>query len=263
MSVPIFVADAFTLKAFTGNPAGVCVLPAPREVEWMQSVAREMKHSETAFVVPQGDSFSLRWFTPEVEVSLCGHATLATAHILWAQGFAPRGHDIRFSTASGVLTAHQSGDWIELDFPAHPERACAAPAGLDSALHAKLLYVGLSESHTLVLLNSERTVRELRPDFVKLRDVDVRAVVVTAPAETLGYDFVSRMFAPRLGIDEDPVTGSAHCCLAPYWQSRLHKSEFMALQVSERGGVLRVRISGDRVILGGQAVTVVKGELAV
>jgi predicted PhzF superfamily epimerase YddE/YHI9 len=261
MSISVFTVDSFTAQRFVGNPAGVCILREAREADWMLNVAREMRHSETAFVLTHDNGFDIRWFTPEAEVALCGHATLATAHILWEQAYVTPGQDIRFASRSGPLTAQQSGGWIELDFPALPSRKATAPQGLWEAFGAKMQLVGRSRDDFLVLADSERAVRELEPDFAKLRALQTRGVIVTAEAEMPGFDFVSRFFAPGVGIDEDPVTGSAHCCLGPFWQTRLKKSEFVAYQASARGGVVRVRVAGDRVVLGGQAVTVLKGEL--
>jgi len=253
--------DAFTNRPFGGNPAAVCILPAVGEDSWMRQVAREMNLSETAFLHPQADGFALRWFTPAVEVDLCGHATLAAAHVLWEEGHLPPGHAARFYTKSGLLTAQQSGEWIEMDFPAVGYEPIPAPSGLAEALGAPLQYVGHSRFDYLVELPSEEAVRRLQPEHTALRKIDVRGVIVTSRSDQPEYDFVSRFFAPGSGIDEDPVTGSAHCCLAPYWHRRLGKSEFVADQASARGGIVRARLQGDRVILGGQAVTVLRGEL--
>jgi len=253
--------DAFTAVPFAGNPAAVCILPAPREAEWMQSVALEMNLSETAFLVRREDgSYDLRWFTPAVEVDLCGHATLASAHVLWEEGHLEPAAQARFHTRSGLLTADRSGPWIELDFPAQPEESCEAPEGLEEALGAATVYVGRNRFDYLVELESEEAVRGLRPDHGRLKRLPVRGVIVTARSSS-SYDFVSRFFAPASGIDEDPVTGSAHCCLGPFWGARLRRTEFMAYQASPRGGEVRVRLVGDRVMLGGQAVTVLRGDL--
>ncbi len=227
----------------------------------MRHVAREMNLSETAFIVPRDDGYSLRWFTPTVEVELCGHATLASAHVLWETGRLRQDEQARFFTRSGLLTAVNRGDWIELDFPARPEEPASAPDGLARALGTELKYVGRSNYDFLVQVESETAVRQLKPDFTLLRTIPVRGVVVTSAASTTGYDFVSRFFAPGAGVDEDPVTGSSHCTLGPFWKKHLGKDEFLAYQASPRGGVVRVRLSGDRVILGGQAVTVLRGEL--
>ncbi|MHC4401435.1 MAG: PhzF family phenazine biosynthesis protein [Planctomycetota bacterium] len=261
MAVGVFQVDAFTDRPFTGNPAAVCILPEPRDETWMQNVAREMNLSETAFLSEDRGEFELRWFTPIVEVKLCGHATLASAHILWEKGLLIPGDEARFHTHSGLLRAAQKGEWIELDFPATPDEPRSAPAGLAEALGVTPTYVGSSEFHYLVELASEEEVRKLKPDFGLLKELGLRGVIVTSVAATAGYDFVSRVFVPGAGIDEDPVTGSAHCCLGPYWRRRLGKDEFVAYQVSQRGGIVRVRVAGRRVYLAGQAVTVLCGEL--
>lgn len=261
MGLRIFQVDAFTDKPFAGNPAAVCVLPEPRDARWMQNVAQEMNLSETAFLHRQTDAYNLRWFTPAVEVDLCGHATLASAHVLWEAGYLKRDEPARFSTRSGLLTAERKGEWIELDFPAEREERVVAPANLVRALGVTPKYVGKNRFDCLVEVDSEETVRNLKPDFALLGEIPARGFIVTSLAISQGIDFVSRFFAPRAGINEDPVTGSAHCCLGPFWGTRLNKNEFVAYQASARGGVVRVRVSGDRVVLGGQAVTVLRGEL--
>lgn len=262
MGLTITQVDAFTDQPFSGNPAAVCLLPEPRSDCWMQQVAQEMNLSETAFLLPQDDGFNLRWFTPTVEVDLCGHATLASAHVLWSVGHLQPDQEARFYTRSGLLTAQQSDGWIELNFPAQPPMETPAPSELTAALGVNnLRYVGNNQVDYLVELESEAAVRELQPDLKQLRAIACRGIIVTSRATTEGYDFVSRFFAPQVGIDEDPVTGSAHCCLGPFWQTRLQKSEFLAYQASPRGGVIRVRCQGDRVSLGGKAITVLQGEL--
>jgi len=225
----------------------------------MQLVAREMNLAETAFLLRQADGYQLRWFTPMVEMDLCGHATLASAHALWEEGHLPPGEQARFHTRSGLLTAQRKGDWIEMDFPAKPDEPAPAPDGLIEALGASPKYIGKNEFDYIVELDSEDTVRRLKPDFTLLEKIPVRGVIVTSRAAD--YDFVSRFFAPASGIPEDPVTGSAHCCLGPFWRERLNKTEFVAYQASARGGVVRVRLERDRILLGGQAVTVLRGEL--
>ncbi|HYL43615.1 MAG TPA: PhzF family phenazine biosynthesis protein [Ktedonobacteraceae bacterium] len=262
MGQTIFQVDAFTDKPFAGNPAGVCVLPEPRSERWMQDVAREMNLSETAFLLKQEDGFQLRWFTPAAEVDLCGHATLASAHILWEAEYLQPQEQARFHTRSGLLTAERvDGNWIELDFPAKPEQPTDAPPHLLEALGIQAQYVGVNVFDYLVEVDTEETLQNMQPDITLLAQVPVRGVIVTSRASTPGYDFVSRFFAPRVGVNEDPVTGSAHCCLTPYWSKRLGKNELLAYQASARGGVLRVRLSGDRVKIGGQAVTTLRGEL--
>lgn len=265
MGVPISVVDAFSDTPFRGNPAGVCLPPASADDAWMQAVAAELNLAETAFLQPRSASeFDLRWFTPLVEVDLCGHATLASAHRLWEDGMA--GDDaIRFHTRSGVLTASRTGADIELDFPAAPPRQAPAPEGLAEALGGPFVWTGLSAlGDLLVEMPDGRAVRSLEPDFAALGRLPVRGVIATAAAERradVGHDFVSRFFAPSVGIDEDPVTGSAHCALAPFWSRRLGREELIGWQASARGGIVRTRIDGDRVALGGRAVTVWKGEL--
>lgn len=260
MPLPLFHIDAFTDHAFAGNPAAVCLLEREMEDGWLQAVAREMNLSETAFLLRGDDGFHLRWFTPLVEVDLCGHATLASAHFLWQEHHLKPKEVARFHTRSGLLTATQRAPWIELDFPAKPTQPAAAPAGLAAALGATAVALGRSEYDYVVELASEAEVRALEPDFRALRVVNARGVIVTAAGQG-EYDFISRFFGPAVGIDEDPVTGSAHCALGPYWAQRLGKSSFLAYQASARGGVVRVEVAGDRVRLGGQAVTVSRGEL--
>lgn len=261
MPLKIIQVDAFTDRPFAGNPAAVCVLPNAADATWMQNVAREMNLSETAFLYPQNDIYQLRWFTPTVEVDLCGHATLAAAHVLWEERHLPTSQVARFQTKSGILTAERNGEWIELNFPAVHEEAVTPPEGLAEVLGAPFQYVGKNRMDYLVQVDSEKTVRSLQPDHGRLKKIPVRGVIVTSRSDSAQFDFVSRFFAPGSGIEEDPVTGSAHCCLGPYWQRILGKSEFVAYQASARGGQVRVRVNGDRVILGGQAVTVLRGEL--
>jgi PhzF family phenazine biosynthesis protein len=263
MRCPLYQVDAFTSLPFAGNPAAVCVLDGPGDAGWMQQVAAEMNLSETAFVRPRPDGYDLRWFTPAVEVDLCGHATLASAHVLWETGRLSRAAVARFDTRSGILTAASRGDWIELDFPSTPETTAEAPPGLIEALGVTPLYVGRNKFDYLVLVAREEDVRALAPDMAALRRIDARGVMVTSESSTSDADFVSRFFGPASGIDEDPVTGSAHCCLGPFWHRLMGKSEFVARQISARGGVIRVKLAGDRVLLQGQAVTVLVGEIVV
>lgn len=261
MTLRITQVDAFTSRPFTGNPAAVCVLPKAAEPAWMLNVAREMNLAETAFLVPQKDGYDLRWFTPAVEIDLCGHATLASAHVLWEDGLLHPNAQARFHTKSGVLTADRRDSWIELDFPATAASAAAPPAGLIEALGAQPLFVGRSRFDYLVEVDDEATVRGLAPDLAAVARIRARGVIVTSRADKGRYDFVSRFFAPQSGVPEDPVTGSAHCALMPYWSAKLGKQELVAYQASPRGGELRLRLDGDRVHLGGQAVTVLRGEL--
>ena len=262
MVVKIYQVDAFADELFKGNPAAVCIMPESRGDAWMQSVAQEMNLSETAFLHNQDDDYSLRWFTPEVEVELCGHATLASGHILWETGLLKPQEQARFQTLSGLLTAERNGDEIVLNFPATPEEPAEAPPGLAEGLGIVPLYVGKNKFDYLVEVESEAVVRNLQPDFGKLGEIAVRGVMVTSASESPEIDFVSRFFAPGSGIPEDPVTGSAHCCLGPFWSARLGKDELTAYQASERGGFIRVQVAGERVNLGGKAVTVMRGELS-
>jgi PhzF family phenazine biosynthesis protein len=262
MPQPMVQVDAFTDRPYAGNPAAVCVMQGPADEGWMRNVAAEMNLAETAFLHPHGDGWSLRWLTPVVEVDLCGHATLASAHVLWTEGHLPPDAEARFHTRSGLLTCRRQGDWITMDFPAKPEQAAEAPEGLERALGVTPKYVGRSQFDLLVEVDSEAAVRAVKPDMGLLASVEVRGVIVTARADADGIDFVSRFFAPRAGVDEDPVTGSAHCVLAPFWAARLGRQQMVGFQASRRGGVVRVRAAGDRVELAGQAVTVLRGELA-
>jgi predicted PhzF superfamily epimerase YddE/YHI9 len=253
--------DAFTDQPFAGNPAAVCLLPAPANPIWMQQVAREMNLADTAFLVRRDDGFDLRWFTPAVEVDLCGHATLASAHTLWEDGHLDPGTEARFHTRSGVVSASREGDLIWLDFPATPDQPVPAPPDLALGPGVVVRHVGRTVFDYLVELESEAAVRSLSPDLAALARLGTRGVIVTARSEDPRYHFVSRFFAPAAGIPEDPVTGSAHCALAPFWAERLGKREMVGFQASARGGTVRVRLKGDRVLLGGHAVTVLRGEL--
>jgi PhzF family phenazine biosynthesis protein len=250
----LFTVDAFTDAAFHGNPAAVCLLESPSTDEWLQSVATEMNLSETAFLL--GDS--LRWFTPAVEVTLVGQATLATAHVLYSTGAADG--QIEFSTASGTLTVNRMPDgMISMDFPAKEVSPTAVPEGLEKALGIAPVQVSMGNLDLLVELESEEAVRSLTPDINALRDVQARGVIVTAQGSST--DFVSRFFAPNVGVPEDPVTGSAHCALTPYWAERLGRTSMVGAQLSARGGLVHVRLAGDRVHLAGHAVTVMSGNL--
>jgi predicted PhzF superfamily epimerase YddE/YHI9 len=259
--LPLLQIDAFTDRPFAGNPAAVCLLDAPADPAWMQHVAREMNLSETAFVHPEGDAYRLRWFTPTVEVELCGHATVATSHALWETGRLPRTAVARYRTLSGMLGAIWREGWIELDFPSLPAHAAAAPPGLTEALGVKPTWTGRSRFDALVEVATEAELRAAAPDFRALGGVAVRGTIVTARSDHPRFDFVSRFFAPAAGVNEDPVTGSAHSVLAPYWAAKLGKTALTGFQASARGGVVRVRLEGARVAIGGQAVTVLTGEL--
>ncbi|HET6566342.1 MAG TPA: PhzF family phenazine biosynthesis protein [Rhodothermales bacterium] len=262
MPIQIIQVDAFTDSPFAGNPAAVCILPGWREETWLQAVAREMNLSETAFLVPRPDhDFDLRWFTPAVEVDLCGHATLASAHVLWSTRVLKPKSEARFHTRSGLLTARKSRKWIILDFPAAPPEKAALPPALVQALGAVPVYCGKNRFDYIVDVDSEAVVRSLEPDLNLLATLECRGVIVTARSKMKGVDFVSRFFGPRVGISEDPVTGSAHCCLGPYWQKRLRKKQLVGYQASDRGGTVRVELDGSRVKLSGQAVTVLEARL--
>lgn len=261
MSIPLFHVDAFTDRPFGGNPAAVCLLPSWKEDRWLQAVGREMNLSETAFLVRNAEGFDLRWFTPAAEVDLCGHATLASAQVLWQQNLAPSTEVIRFSTRSGVLKAVRRGDAVELDFPLEPDEPADPPADLLPALGVSARYVGKNRFDYLVEVESEPVLRRVAPDFKLLGMVPCRGVIVTSPSAEPQFDFVSRAFFPRLGVNEDPVCGSAHCCLGPFWQRRMGKDSFVAYQASARGGVVRVRVAKERAFLGGKAVVVAEGSL--
>ena len=261
MRVPLVQVDAFTETPFAGNPAAVCLLETPRDDGWLQAVGAEMNLPETAFVRPLADGFELRWFTPSIEVDLCGHATLAAAHVLWETKRLAPDAVARFHTRSGLLTAARRDGWIELDFPAEPASPVEAPPVLTEALGVTARWTGRNRFDWLVEVETAALVRGLKPDLHALAAVPTRGVIVTAPGDDARADFVSRFFAPRAGIPEDPVTGSAHCCLGPYWAGHLGRTALTGYQASPRGGLVRVRLAGDRVILGGRAVTVLQGEL--
>ncbi|MWC29333.1 PhzF family phenazine biosynthesis protein [Paenibacillus sp. MMS18-CY102] len=264
-STPIWLVDAFANEPFTGNPAAVCVMDQPRDRAWMQKVAAEMNVSETAFLYASADTaYDLRWFTPKAEVDLCGHATLAAAHVLWESGRLNPDTKARFDTRSGRLTAALGQDGIRMDFPAEPVSPITPSPELIEALGFIPRYTGQNRMDILVEADSEDTVRLIKPDFALLAALDCRGVIVTSRAKpNAAYDFASRAFYPSIGVDEDPVTGSAHCALGPYWAKRLHKDELRAYQASPRGGYLIVRPQADRVMLTGQAVTVLAGRLSV
>jgi PhzF family phenazine biosynthesis protein len=262
MGQSIIVVDAFAKRPFTGNPAAVCVLHQPGDERWMQLVAREMNLSETAFLFPEGDAFRLRWFTPTVEVDLCGHATLASAHVLWESKRLLPMDEARFQTRSGLLTARRKGDQIVMDFPAVAAQPCEAPAGLAQAIGTPVGYVAKNAFDYLVEVESEAAVRGLQPDFERLAALPGRGVMVTSRSDDPAFDFVSRFFAPACGVREDPVTGSAHCCLGPHWSRRLGKLDLVGHQVSARGGIVRVEVRGARVNLGGHAITIMRGEMS-
>lgn len=255
--------DAFTGAPFCGNTASVCIMDMPADPVWMQKVAGEMNHSETAFLYPGSGGWNLRWFTPACEVDLCGHATLAAAFVLWTTGREKPGSAIAFETRSGTLTARKEGDWITLDFPAEPVTSAASFPGLDRALGISPVFAGRNRFDILAELPSAADLCTLEPDMAALATIPTRGIIVTAVSDLPHFDFVSRFFAPSIGVPEDPVTGSAHCCLGPYWGEKLKKTELCGFQCSARGGTVRVTLHGDRVIIGGHAVHISSGHLLV
>jgi len=264
MRVPIYVVDAFASRPFTGNPAGVCLLEEPAAEAWMQSVAAEMKHAETAFVSPREDGFDLRWFTPSTEVDLCGHATLASAHMLWETDRLGEDEPAVFHTKSGQLACTRHGYGIQMDFPAEPVSG-TRPAKASVVVAALGLEdtgqpVGRNRMDMLVEVASGAALRAIEPDMEALAALGGRGVIVTAASDSPEYDFLSRFFAPAFGVPEDPVTGSAHCCLGPYWSEKLGRTDLVGFQCSPRGGTVRVAVRGDRVLLQGHAFTVLAGE---
>lgn len=264
MGMVLYQVDAFTNQPFHGNPAAVCLLDGPGDKIWMQNVAREMNLSETAFLYPVKGGFNLRWFTPEVEVDLCGHATLASAYALWQGGYLGREEEACFFSASGLLRARLSGDWIQLDFPIRQQRAAEVPSAVLQAIEIsqeRVNYVGRYQKDYLIEVDSEELLRQTQPDFKRLREAATGGIMLTAQSEDVTYDFISRYFDPAEGIDEDPVTGSAHCCLGPYWGAKLGKQQLSAFQASARGGSLTIRLGEERVYIQGQAVMVLRGEL--
>jgi len=258
----IFQVDAFTSRMFAGNPAGVCIFMTNETDEWMQDMASEMNLSETAFLKKRDDGYDLRWFTPNREVDLCGHATLAAAHVLYETGTETGEMDIKFYTRSGSLSAKKIGNWIELNFPSEEDEAVPDVPEIIRGINARHLYLGKNRMDYIIEVESETILRELEPDIGILKKVGTRGFIVTSRSDDKKIDFVSRFFAPAFAVDEDPVTGSAHCCLGPYWKRKLGKNEFVAYQASKRGGLLKVRVKGDRVHLSGEAVTVFSGEVA-
>jgi PhzF family phenazine biosynthesis protein len=259
MEIPIYQVDAFTAVPFSGNPAAVCILTSKFNEAWMQRVASEMNLSETAFVIPEGDGYHLRWFTPTTEVKLCGHATLASAFVLFEREYIASEKVIKFLTSSGLLTSQKSGEWIWMNFPRFEVVDIKPPPGLMDALGLTATNVLKSGENILVEVKSEEEVKGCNPDFGQLIKLPLQGVAITARSARPEYDFVSRYFAPWVGIDEDPVTGSAHCCLGPYWGARINKEEMTAYQVSSRGGIVKMILDKDRVKLGGQAVMILEG----
>lgn len=263
MTLELFQVDAFTQKPFQGNPAAVCLLTESRPDEWMLALAAEMNLSETAFLLRDGENWRLRWFTPKTEVSLCGHATLASAKILFETGLADKSQKIHFITRSGLLTARWRDGKIELDFPRMTPEPIKIEPAVQAAIGIDLIDAARSGNYFLFEAEDERSVREATPDFTALAASPMPEVMITARSDDPDFDFVSRFFAPQLGINEDPVTGSAHCLLAPYWAKKLNKTEFNAFQASSRGGILAVSLMGERVRIAGDARVLFKAELLV
>ena len=261
MELKLFTADAFTDKPFEGNPAGVCILENELTEAQMKNIAFEMNLAETAFVQRKGDIYSLRWFTPDSEVDLCGHATLATSHILWQTGLHDKSESITYDTRSGILKANRIDGKIELDFPADLEHPVEIPDELIRTIGVKPVYLGRAKWSYLAEMDSDETVRKIKPDFVIMETLEAWGLIITARSGTKEFDFVSRFFAPRKGVPEDPVTGSAHCILGPYWMKKLGKNEMLAFQASKRGGILGVKIEADRVKLTGTAITMLDAKL--
>jgi PhzF family phenazine biosynthesis protein len=269
MSLPLYLVDAFADAPFAGNSAAVCILPETgaavwsetRDAAWMQSVARELNQPATAFMRRAGAAFGLRWFVPSGELALCGHGTLAAAHVLWESCLLGADEAATFETGAGPLSATRDGAWITLDFPAQPVRPVEPPPDLLAALGVTPRHVARGDLDYLVELASEAEVRAVQPDLARLRQVETRGAIVTARSSHDEFDIVSRFFAPSVGIDEDAVTGSAHCALGPYWAERFGRTTLRAFQASARGGSLRVEVAGARVHLGGKAVSVMRGEL--
>lgn len=256
----IYQVDAFTDEIFKGNPAGVCIMKESANEQWMQNVAMEMNLPETTFLYKQDEGFNLRWFTPKNEVDLCGHGTLASAHILWETDVLKATSEAVFFTKSGKLLARKKGEDIILDFPIEEDTPIDTPNEIKNSLKVPILYTGQNRMDYIVEVEDENTIKSLKPDFEIMKRLNTRGIIVTSHSEKSEYDFVSRFFAPGAGIPEDPATGSAHCCLGPYWEKRLCKKELVAYQASERGGSLKVTVSDDRVYIGGKAVTVFRAK---
>ena len=260
----VYQVDAFTTEPFSGNPACVVIADANTPRELMQSIAAEMNVSETAFVIPMNNGLTIKWFTPQAEVNLCGHATLSAAHIMYETGYVKPGEEIVFGSRSGDLRVNKAGSWITLDFPAYPIIPVEVPAEFEKVTGIKPveLYSSVND-WVLAFVNNEYIVRNAAPDFGAMRHSGMGHLIITAPSSETNFDFCSRVFAPSIGIDEDPVTGSAHCVLVPYWHRKTGRSEFVAHQVSKRSGILKVAMKGDRVHISGQAVTVMRAEMMV
>ena len=259
--IEIVQIDAFTSEPFKGNPAAVCLMDAPGNDDWMKNVAREMNLSETAFLYPIEGGYHLRWLTPNSEVDLCGHGTLATAHFLFEDEHEPTDKSIKFKTRVGWVSASKEGDYIALDFPVNIPEEIDAPQDIHEALGAEAIYVGRYPKAYLVELVNDSAVRELKPDLTALESLDQPKICVTAKDSTGKADFVARLFAPAIGIPEDPVNGNSHTALTPYWSAKLGKETLKSHFVSERGGEIKVKLDGNRVKISGQAVTVMRARL--
>jgi PhzF family phenazine biosynthesis protein len=259
--IEIVQIDAFTSEAYKGNPAAVCLMKGPGNEQWMRHVAREMNLSETAFLYPIKGGYHLRWLTPTSEVDMCGHATLATAHFLYEQGHEPKNKEIAFKVRAGWVSASKEGELITLNFPVNRPKKVKTPATLAKALGAKPKYVGVYPNAYLVEFASAKTVRELKPDLTALEKLSKAKICVTAKSDSKKYDFISRLFAPKLGIPEDPVNGNSHTALTPYWGTILNRDSLRSYYASARGGEIFVRLEGDRVRISGKAVTVMHAKL--
>lgn len=257
------ILNTFTDQPFRGNPAAVCLLSEEKGSIWMQSIAKEMNLPVTAFIIDFKSEYYLRWFTPSTEIPICGHGTLASSFFLWENGYVEKGKVIAFQTKSGLLKAQFIDGWVQLEFPSNLEEKTIAPDLLISALGVEPTYVGKNKLDYLVEVESEDTVKNLKPNIDLISQLPVRGVIVTSKSNSNEYDFVSRFFSPAQGIIEDYVNGSSHCCLGPYWKNKLHKTDFLAYQASERGGILKVKILGDKVLLSGKAVTIFEGKVTV
>ena len=257
------IINTFTDQAFRGNPAAVCLLTGEKESSWMQTITKEINIPTTAFICLINGEYHLRWFTPSTEIPICGHGTLASSYFLWEKGFVDKENSITFHTKSGVLKAHLIDGWIQLQFPAIIEENVVAPELLIKALGVKPVYVGKSRLDYLVEVESEEIVRNLKPNIELIAQLPVRGVIVTSHSNSNEFDFVSRFFSPAQGINEDYVNGSSHCCLGPYWKNKLHKTDFIAYQASERGGIIKVKVLDDNIFLSGKSITFFEGKLTV
>lgn len=256
-----YIVDSFTSKPFSGNPAAIFLLEKEISDELKQKIANEINLSETAFVLQQDQNFILRWFTPTKEAGLCGHATLAAAHMLWETGVLNKDEEAVFETRSGILKARKNNDLVEMDFPVEAPFEVECPEGLLKAIDAKPIFVGKNRIDYLAVYESDEFIKKVNPDYGYLKKLDCRGLIISAKSTSDKYDFVSRFFAPNSGIDEDPVTGSAHCCLSPYWSNVFGRKELTGYQASPRGGIVHTKLENDKVVLSGNALTVMKSEI--